>query len=155
MSSSEVCPFCFEDHHSMKNYIISCSQTESDTQVDPFEHNLFICVEELNRTRQDDNPQDSDDEKSEVSELSRNISGDSPEKLSNLDSFEASEGKSVSCSSKKMRKDIVVEQETKKVLQLPDDINGTMSYEVVASTRAKLLQKLKDGRPWKKDNRTI
>ena len=99
---------------------------ESDTQVDPFEHNLSICVEELNRTRQDDNPQDSDDEKSEVSELSRNISGDSPEKLSDLDSFEASEGKLISCSSKKMLKDIVVEQETKKVLQLPDDINGTM-----------------------------
>ena len=104
---------------------------ESDTQVDPFEHNLSICVEELNRTRQDDNPQDSDDEQSELSELSRNISGNSLEELSDLDSFEASEGKSISCSGKKMLKDIVVEQETKKVPQLPYDISGTMSYQVV------------------------
>ena len=52
-----------------------------------------------------------------------------------------------------MLKDIVVEQETKKVPQLPYDINGTMSYEFVASTRAKLLQKLKNGR-WNKDTRT-
>ena len=70
--------------------VISCSSTKSDTQVDPFEHNLSICVEELNRMHQDDNPQDNDNEQSELSQLSRNISGDSLEELLDLDSFEAS-----------------------------------------------------------------
>ena len=150
MSSPASCPFCFKDfvdHHSLKNHILSCSPTKSDTQVDPFEHNLSICVEEPKRTHQDDNPQDSDNEQSELSELSRNISGDFLEELSDLDSFEASEGKSNSCSGKKMLKDIVVEQETKKVPQLPCGINGTMPYKVFASTRTKLQQKLKDDRP--------
>ena len=55
------------------------------------------------------------------------MSSDSLEELSHLDSFEASEGKSISCSGKKMLRDIVVEQETKKVPQLPYGINGTMS----------------------------
>ena len=128
--SSESFPFCFKDfvdHHSLKNHIIRFWPRKSDTQVGPFEHNLSICVEELNRIRQDDNPQDSDDEQSELSELSRNMSSDSLEELSHLDSFEASEGKSISCSGKKMLRDIVVEQETKKVPQLPYGINGTMS----------------------------
>ena len=40
-----------------------------DTRVHPFEHNLSIWFEELNRTRQYDNPHDSDDEQSESSEL--------------------------------------------------------------------------------------
>ena len=48
----------------------------------------------------------------------------------------------------------MVEQETKNGPQLPYDINGTRQYEVVASTRAKLLQKLKDDKPLKKDSRT-
>ena len=37
---------------------------------------------------------------------------------------------------------------------LPYNIDGTVSYKAVASTRAKLLQRLKDVRPWKKDSRT-
>ena len=37
---------------------------------------------------------------------------------------------------------------------LPYNINGTVSYKAVASTRAKLLQRMKDVRPWKKDSRT-
>lgn len=77
-------PFCFKelvDHHSLKNHIISCSPKKNDTQANPFEHNLSICVEELNRTCQGDNPQDRDDEQSESSGLSRNISGDSLEEL--------------------------------------------------------------------------
>ena len=56
---------------------------------------------------------------------------------------------------KKMLKDIVVKQETKKVPQLPYDINVTMSYKSVASNRAKLLKKLKNGRPSEKDSRTM
>ena len=63
---------------------------------------------------QDDNLQDSDDEQSESLELSRNINGDSLEELSYLDSSETSEEKSNSRSGKKMLKDILVEQETKK-----------------------------------------
>ena len=68
---------------------------------------------------QDDNLQDSDDEQSESLELSRNINGDSLEEPSYLDSSETSEEKSNSRSGKKMLKDILVEQETKKVSQLP------------------------------------
>ena len=88
------------------------------------------------------------------SELSRNITGDSLEELSDLDSSGASKEKLISCSGKKILKDVMVEQETKKVPQLPYSNNGTMLYEVVASTWAKLLQKLKDVRTWKKDSWT-
>ena len=75
---------------------------------------------------QDDNLQDSDDEQSESLKLSRNINGDSLEEPSYLDSSETSEEKSNSRSGKKMLKDILVEQETKKVSQLPYNISGTM-----------------------------
>ena len=134
MSSSTACPFCFEDfvdHQSLKNHIIRCSPTKSDIQVYPFEHNLSIRVEEQNRTREDDNPQDNDGEESELSELSRIIKSNVLEELSDLDIFEASGGKSILCSGKKMLKDIVVKQETKKVPQLPYGINVTLSYDTL------------------------
>ena len=104
MSSSASCPFYFKvfvDHHLLKNHTISCSPTKSVNQVDPFEHNLSICVDELNRTRQDNNPQDSGDKQSELLGFLRSISGNSLEKLSDLDSFEASEENSIFCSGKK------------------------------------------------------
>ena len=41
-----------------------------------------------------------------------------------------------------------------KVKKIPFDIDGKKVYQVTAQTRTKLLEKLKDGRQWKKDNRT-
>ena len=40
-----------------------------------------------------------------------------------------------------------------KVEKIPFDIDGKKVYQVTAHTRAKLLEKLKDGRQWKKDSR--
>lgn len=118
----------FVDHHFLKNHKISCLPTKNDTQVDPFEHNLSVFVEDLNRTCQDNNPQYSDNKQYESSELSKNISGECLKELSDLDSFEASEEQSIFCSGKEMLKDVTVEQETKKVPQLPEDITDTILY---------------------------
>ena len=41
-----------------------------------------------------------------------------------------------------------------KVEKIPFDIDGKKVYQVTAQTRTKLLEKLKDGRQWKKDSRT-
>ena len=41
-----------------------------------------------------------------------------------------------------------------KVEKIPFDIDGKKVYQVTAHTRAKPLEKLKDGRQWKKDSKT-
>ena len=41
-----------------------------------------------------------------------------------------------------------------KVEKIPFVLDGKKVYQVTAKTRIKLLEKLKDGRQWKKDSRT-
>ena len=75
---------------------------KSDIQADPFEHN----------------PQNSNDGQFESLELPTNVSVDYLKELLDLDSFEAPEEEWISCSGKKMFKDVLVEQETEIVPQL-------------------------------------
>ena len=65
------------------------------------------------------NPQNSNDGQFESLELPTNVSVDYLKELLDLESFEAPEEEWISCSGKKMFKDVLVEQETEIVPQLP------------------------------------
>ena len=65
------------------------------------------------------NPQNSNDGQFESLELPTNVSVDYLKELLDLESFEAPEEEWISCSDKKMFKDVLVEQETEIVPQLP------------------------------------
>ena len=42
----------------------------------------------------------------------------------------------------------------KRVDQIPFNIDGTKCYEIVGKNRSDVLNKLRDGRPWKRDSRS-
>ena len=56
--------------------------------------------------------------------------------------------------SKAVKKDLWRDVELQDVEKIPYDIDGLLAYILVSPNRNLKLQKVKDGRPWKKDNST-
>ena len=111
MSSLVSCTFCFKvfvDHFSLKTQLISCSPKKGI-----FKPILWTQSNHLY------NPQNSNDGQFESLELPTNVSVDYLKELLDLESFEAPGEEWISCSGKKMFKDVLVEQETEIVPQLP------------------------------------
>ena len=151
VSNAVSCPLCFKtfgDRQSLKSHIVECSPTKKVTKPTTEIHSPHLenlhSIEDLQ----------SEDLPSDLSEAAEDIEASLGELSELSNSCESSEDDFSHCSGKKMLKDILVDKEPEKVNQLPYDINGTKVYEVRGSSRAQLLQKLKDGRPWKKDSRT-
>lgn len=137
---------------SLKSPIITCSPKKSGSNNGESDH---YDNDDLEYTDESEHSEESENESFYNEE---EISGVLHEKTSNSSSVSSgseltSENELTPCSKKKTLKDIFMELDSEIVSRLPQDIDGLKSYEIKASSRAQLLQKLKDGRPWKRDSR--
>ena len=139
-----VCPICgtiFFERDVFKLYVSNCSPKKMNTGLhgDLFSSNAHL-------------PEYSEEDDYITSPESFRAESDSSENQSNNE--EAPDDEISYIGNKKVLKGTFDNLKKMKVEKIPLDINGKNVYQVTAQTRTKLLEKLKDGRQWKKDSRT-
>ena len=139
-----VCPICgtiFFERDVFKIHVSNCSPKKMTTGLhgDLFSSNAHL-------------PEYSEEDDYITSPESFRAESDSSENESNNE--EAPDDEISYIGNKKVLKGTFDNLKKIKVEKIPFDIDGKKVYHVTAQTRTKLLEKLKDGRQWKKDSRT-